>query len=370
LRVCFIAAALPDALCGIGDYTDHLARVLPAVGVEPVVLTTRRPELRASLPYEIAAIPTGWRFADTPRLLRAIEAAKPDIVHIQFPGLGYGRGFGLTALPWALLARHPRLPVALTLHEFDRLGGLHRLRVASGAVPCRLVVTIGSGTETAARQYLGRRPWSRIERIPLAANVTPDVAAAAHPADFRRRPGELVVGYWGFLRPDKGIDCLVDAFEKVRAARSGRSARLVMAGDPGPDTAYVEEVRGLVERRGLGADTIFTGPLAAPDLSAALLGFDVCVLPFRDGLAGNRGSYAGAVAHGLPIVTTSTETTGLDAATNTWFTAPGDLFALAEAIEAQASRPRLPLSARVDAEWNAIAESHFRLYRRLLGDDR
>jgi glycosyltransferase involved in cell wall biosynthesis len=364
LRITFVSAALPEIACGIGDYTDRLATELLAAGAEPVVVTQARPGLRVDLPYEVRAVTTRWRLGDAASLCRAVIGTRPDIVHIEFPGTGYGRGFGVTALPWVLLAARPRLPVALTFHEFDRLSRRHRLRVAAGALPCRLVVTPGVEQTRAVGRYLGWRPGLRVAEIPLASNVIPRRSGNLVPRDFRREPGELIVGYWGFLRPDKGVEALVEAFARVRRVRP---ARLVIAGDPGPDTAYAEQIGHLVEQAGVLDDTLFTGPVPAEGLSAALLGFDVCVLPFRDGLTANKTSYAAAVAHGLPVVTTSSLERGLDDRTNTRYVVPGDVRALADAILEHSSSPRLDPPADTEELWASIAQRHLALYREVLG---
>jgi glycosyltransferase involved in cell wall biosynthesis len=361
VRICLVSAALPDVPCGIGDYTDHLARGLTAAGVEIVVVTTDQPGLRTASAYEVRPVATRWLLGDTARVARAVGGARADLVHIQFPGSGYGRGFAVTTLAWALKAGHPRRPVAITLHEFDRLSRRHRLRVAAGALPCRLVVAPGTELAKAARRWIGWRPGTRVVEIPLASNVIP---AQVSPAAYRRSAGELVVGYFGFLRPDKGVETLLEAFAKIR---SERAARLVIAGDPGPDTDYAAAIRRSVDVRGLGPDTLFTGPLTPDGLSAALLGFDVCVLPFRDGLTANRGSYSAALAHGLPVVTTTMQPRGLDPARSTLYVAPGDVAALSQAIIEHGSAPHRPPSTATAREWEAIAARHVELYREILG---
>jgi glycosyltransferase involved in cell wall biosynthesis len=363
VRICLVSAALPDASCGIGDYTDRLAAAMAHDGADVTVVTTAQAGLRTPRGYAIRPVATDWSFGGLPRLCRTILAARPEIVHIQFPGNGYGRGFGVTSLPWALLTLRPRLPVALTLHEFDALTRRQRLRIAAGAVPVRLTVTPSPGVDRSVRRYLGWRPWSGSARIGIASNIEPAVGGEAPAVDFRRRPDELVVGYWGFVRPDKGLEWLIPAFARVRAARP---ARLVLAGDPGPDLDHVHRVRELMDQAGIAADVVFTGALPAERLSASLRGFDVCVLPFRDGLSGNRGSYSTAVAHGLPVVTTSRDASMLGRAGSTWYVRPRDSAGLAEAILAQAETPRGPLSAAVADEWEWIASRHLALYSGLV----
>ncbi len=172
------------------------------------------------------------------------------------------------------------------------------------------------------------------------------------------------MGYWGFLRPDKGVETLIEAFARVRAVRR---ARLVIAGDPGSEADYVQRIDQLIARLGVGDDTVRLGHVPVEQLSAALLGFDVCVFPFRDGLTANRGSYQAAVAHGLPIVTTSLTERSFDSQTNTSFVRPGDAGALVAAILEAAARPRLDKPPDPAQEWASIAQRHLELYREVLG---
>ncbi len=124
---------------------------------------------------------------------------------------------------------------------------------------------------------------------------------------------------------------------------------------------------GLIAKVGLADDTLITGPLPAERLSATLFGFDVCVFPFRDGLTPNRGSYEAAVAHGLPIVTTSLTERSFDSRTNTSFVRAGDAGALVAAILEAAARPRLDKPPDPAQEWASIAQRHLELYRQVLG---
>jgi glycosyltransferase involved in cell wall biosynthesis len=380
VRICFVSAALPGIPCGVGDYTHRLATALMAEGVEPVVVTASRPGLRSDLPYEIRTVETEWRLGEMPRIAGTVLRTRPDVVHIEFPGSGYGRGFGATTLPWALLARRPRLATAMTFHEFDGLSRRFRVRLAAGALPCRLVVTVGGDLTQSVRRYLGWRPALRVVEIPIAANIGPGAATGRPPAPLRHRRGELLVGYWGFMRPDKGIDTLLDAFAELRT--TGRPARLVLAGDPGPDGDYVRAVRDRLAGEDLRDDVVVTGTLSEEELSAVLGELDVCALPFRDGLTPNRGTYLAAVAHGVPVVTTSLTGATTDAARNTRFVEPGEPHALAAAISGLAGgreaaapgrepggRSRREPRAIHDpgADWAEIARRHVDAYRGILG---
>jgi glycosyltransferase involved in cell wall biosynthesis len=195
--------------------------------------------------------------------------------------------------------------------------------------------------------------------IPLAANIWP--SAGTPGASQPREGSELAIGYWGFIRPDKGIDLLLEAFAQVLRTQP---ARLVLAGDPGPEAAYIASMWRRAEELGVSASIRATGKLPSEQLSAELRSFDVCVLPFRDGLSRNRTTYAGAVAHGVYVVTTGLGQRGFDPETNTAFVPPNDRDALASAIIDAPNHPRAQSVTTAESAWDEIADLHLAAYRR------
>jgi glycosyltransferase involved in cell wall biosynthesis len=359
LKICFISGALPDVSCGIGDYTDTLARALARRNHEVVVLTTPRPELRPASGYRVTPLDTDWSAADVGRIAAAVKSEHPDVMHLQFPGVGYGRGLGATFTPWAMRLRGHRPLLVTTFHEFHLFRPRIRARLALSASACDLLISPDPTVLASLRRHLKWRPRLATVMIPLAANVWPG-AEAAPP----RRPagrGELVIGYWGFLRPDKGVHLLLEAVAQIRLTQP---ARLILAGDPGPDAEYAASLRSRAEELGLSAAIQVTGKLPAAALSAKLQSFDVCVLPFRDGLSQNRTTYAGAVAHGLYVVTTGLHDIGFDAGTNTTFVPPNDRDALVSAILEAPSHPRQLSSTSYEGAWDEIADLHVAAYRK------
>jgi glycosyltransferase involved in cell wall biosynthesis len=364
MKICFISGALPDVSCGIGDYSDALASALARRSHDVVVLTTDRPELRAPSNYRVAALGTDWSAADTGRIATAVRREHPDVVHLQFPGVGYGRGLGATFTPWAMRLRGHRPLLVATFHEFHLFRPRIRARLALAASACDLLISPDPTVLASLQRHLRWRPGLVTEMIPLAANVLP--AAEAEPP---RRPAgqdELVIGYWGFLRPDKGVHLLLEAVAQIRQAQP---ARLVLAGDPGPDVDYTASLEKRAEELGLSAAIRATGKLPPAALSAELQSFDVCVLPFRDGLSQNRTTYAAAVAHGLYVVTTGLHNIGFDPETNTTFVPPNDRDALVSAILEAPSHPRQLRSGGYEGSWDEIADLHVAAYwKRGVGD--
>jgi len=359
LKICFISSALPDVSCGIGDYTDALARALARRGHEIVVLTTASPDLRPPTGYRAVPLQTTWPLRDAGRIAAAARREDPDILHLQFPGASYGRGFGACFAPWAVRLRGQQPLLVTTLHEFQSFRLRHRTRLAAAVSACDLVIAPDPAVLASIQRHLRWRPRLETALIPVAASVWPTVntqrTAALH------GEGDLVIGYWGFLRPDKGVELLLEAFAEVRRTRA---ARLVLAGNPGPDQAYAAGLRRKAAELGLAAAIQSTGRLPAEQLSAVMQSFDVCVLPFRDGLSQNRTTYAGALAHGVHVVTTGLDQRGFVPETNTTFVPPDDQDALVSAILDAPKHPRKQGMVSPESAWDQIADRHLTAYSR------
>jgi glycosyltransferase involved in cell wall biosynthesis len=360
MRICFVTSALPDVPCGIGDYTSMLAEALSRAGQDVFVITTSSPHLLPNSSYSIVPLDTDWSAGQAKLIADAAMQLHPDVVHVQFPGASYGRGFGATLLPWHLRFRRQRPGLVATLHEFHVFRFRFRARMAAGFSASDLVISPDPIVLASVRRMLRFRPGLQTRLIPIGTNIVPTSAPGAGPeVDLRRRPDELIVGHWGFLRADKGIESLVEAFARVRGVRA---ARLVLAGDPGPNTEYARRIDALIAERGLADDVLITGRLESDQISAVLSDLDVCVLPYRDGLAQNRTTYAAMVAHGGYTVTTRVGDAGYDPNTNTMFVAPGDAEAIAKAILEASDHPRRePVRGDVTS-WDDVARLHLEAY--------
>jgi glycosyltransferase involved in cell wall biosynthesis len=364
MKICFISGALPDVSCGIGDYVDALAQALARLNHDVVVLTTESDYLRAPAAYRTVSLRTEWSLRDTGRIAAAARRERPDVLHLQFPGVGFGRGFGASFAPWAVRLRGsaPMPLLVTTLHEFQRFRLRHRARLALAGAACDLLIAPDPTELMAIESSLRWRRGLQTAMIPIAANVWPTTAASESQAGVSDTP--LVVGYWGFLREDKGVDLLLEAFAAVRQVRP---ARLVLAGDPGPEANYIDSIWREAARLGIADEIRTTGRLPAEELSAELQSFDVCVLPFRDGLRKNRGTYAAAVAHGLYVVTTSRDKHGFEEESNTRLVPLGDRDALVAAILEAPIHPKRNNQMTAERTWDEIAALHLAAYESALG---
>jgi len=74
MKIALITGSYPPETCGIGDYAAQLAGALRQKGVIVEVISNR-----------------DWRLSAVSSIVKTIQSAKPDIVHIQYPGVGFGK---------------------------------------------------------------------------------------------------------------------------------------------------------------------------------------------------------------------------------------------------------------------------------------
>jgi glycosyltransferase involved in cell wall biosynthesis len=289
--------------------------------------------------------------AHVPEMLAYRRAAgTADVVHLQW--------LAVQQLDERLL---PRRPLVLTAHDVlpreprpGQVAAQARLYDRVDAVVVlsehgrgRLVGEVGvdpAKVEVIAHGVLDH--LTHVEPAPLP----PDLAAVEGP----------VVLCFGLLRPYKGLDVLVRAWEGITGAE------LWIVGRPRMDTAALHAAAPpgvrFVER-------FVDGGEAAAFFRRA----DLAVLPYRE-IEGS-GVLATALAFGLPLLLTDVGSFGEVAATGAaQLVAPGDPVALHDALAGlladAAARGALAAGARAAASgpyaWGPIAARHLALYDRLV----
>lgn len=159
--------------------------------------------------------------------------------------------------------------------------------------------------------------------------------------DGLRRDGPFAIGFVGTLKPWHGLESLIESFAILRERVE---ARLLIVGD-GPEKAAVEErLAGL----GLKDDVELTGSVDPDRVPVLLNEMDAAVAPYP----GIPGFYFSPLkvfeymAAGLPVVASSVGQIPqiVQNGVTGFLTPPGDVHALAAALERLATEPELPVA--------------------------
>ncbi|MGC9667337.1 glycosyltransferase family 4 protein [Planosporangium sp. 12N6] len=285
----------PVVVGGLGRHVHELSTALVAAGHEVTVVTrhaagapleeyvdgvrvVRAPEDPPLFPLSTSTL-LAWTMAFNHALtraaLRAAESGGYDLIHAHD---------WLVTHTAVTCKEHLGLPLVATVHatEAGRHQGwlpgemnkcIHSVEYWLGQEASRVLVCSGY-----MRWEVGRLldlPAGKIEVIPNGVNgarwrATPRAVAAARARYVGEGP---VVGFAGRLVYEKGVQDLIAAMPRLRAAYPG--LRVVISGDGPYRQALQEEVRG----RRLHRAVSFTGRLDQDELPAVLAAMDTVVVP-------------------------------------------------------------------------------------------
>jgi glycosyltransferase involved in cell wall biosynthesis len=282
------------------------------------------------------------------RLVRAVGAFDPDVVHIQW--LAVQR----YDLRWIERLRRDR-PVVLTAHNVlpheGAADAAERRRLYDAFD--RVVVHTSRGAEQLAAFGV---PADRVVQIPHGTFDAP--SAAIEP------PAGRTLLFFGLIRRYKGLDVLIRALSEVP------DARLVVAGDP---LDPIEPVQELARDLGVADRIVWRlGYRSASEVETLMREATLTVFPYRSGESAS-GALATALGHGRPAVVTDVLGETVREFGAGLVVPPADPQALAQAVNRLLDEPealeeafRGTERARRALSWDAIAEAHERLYSDLL----
>jgi len=357
VAVLFVSGEYPPDVGGVGDYTARLRDELARLDWPSRILSraqVRRWDARSIV----------WLMLAAPR--------RAGIVHLQYQAGAFDLLGDACLMPLLVRRTRPGVRVVTTFHDvrvpylFPKAGALRQMAVRLMARTSDAVIAADERDLAA----LGVAP-SRQHRVPIGSNVACEPGPGFDRAAFRAQLGldadALVVVYVGLLNASKGLDTLLDAFDRIVASRPDAHLLLLGGAVGASDPSDRQTAASLAVRlQAFGKRILRTGWLAPPDLSAHLLAADVALLPYSDGASPRRGSLLGCAEHGLPIVSTQPASATLTSVIRAVTQEPSALAAAVLEI-AQNSRLRSSLQeasralARTNS-WASIATAHVDIY--------
>lgn len=341
-------------LCGVGDYTARLATeiasqpeiivgILTSIGAAPALFKN----------VEVIAAGRTWRVSDISQIMSKILKWKPDIVHIQYPTLGYGKSWFPYFLP--LLLKCAGFRVVQTWHEPPT-----RFRFFPNAITQDILV----GVEPDFRERIPGR-YSRLVRrktsyfIPIGSNIPVVDLSEEMRANIREKyagPGRKMVVNFGFAYATKGLELL---FQIANPERD--TIVLITALDPYNDP-YHRMLTNEMDRAEWKGHVVVTGFLESREVAELLLAADAAVFPFRGGVGMRNGSFLAARAQGTFTITTSLHRQGFSDIENVFYSLPNDLASMKQALSEHIGQ-RVLSKPNLGDSWQKIATAHVSIYR-------
>ncbi len=266
LKVALIVGDNHTPFCGVKNYTRSLAQALAERDIAAQVLT-----------------PKDWSATSVFAFARQLRKENYDIVHLQYPSIGY-RG---SLFPHFLGLMKVADVSVVTVHEYSALPRLQRISTQLFRGTARTVIFCSHYERSLYDRQLANIGAPQTV-IPIGSNV---------PAAATDGSRDRTVVYFGQIRPNKGIEQFVEL-----ARRSMESQRQfsfhVMGSAPAAHQKYMWDLQQSAPEVRWSIDLEFA------QVSEILARSFAAYLPFPDGASERRGSMLAALTNGLPVLST------------------------------------------------------------------
>lgn len=332
-----ITGSYPPMACGIGDYTSKLASALTASGIT----------------VDIYSAGVDWSLLKAQQLARKISEGQPDIVHIQYPGTGYGHKLGPQALSFLLK------PCVVTLHEVSQVHILRRLSLYPFVYGAEWLI-FSSGFEMGYAMRFAPKPGNRSCVIPIGSFIS-------SPNEASEKDLEDIVSF-GLIRPNKGIEQVIALAAMIKTQGLPLNIRIIGSIDP-KQPQYLDELRSASK------DLPITWELglSEPNVANLLARSRIAYMPFPDGASERRSSLLAVLLNGIATISTKGPFTTNELAESLFLTDTPEqaLLAIKQLLDKPAQLDDLAQRAREYGQkrsWPRIATQHIELYQKMINN--
>ena len=300
------------------------------------------------------------------RLLRVLIGRDGlDLVHVHWPHGTYKTTLQFLHVLTVLIAyRLLKNNIVWTVHELDAYESSHPRRDAwfrsvVMKLSRRLIVHGEHTRKVLLEQYGFTRPIDVVQHPSYIGWYKDEVTREQARAKLGLPDDARVYLYFGYIKPYKGVENLIQAFGKI----SAEGAILLIAGKPLNETIK-QEVEAMAATA--GRVRTFLGYIADNDIQDFFRSADVVVFPFKN--TQTSGSLMLAMSYGCPIIAPRIATLPeyVDSNMGLLFD-PETPGALENALVSASSAPlsSMAVNARRRAEtlrWDVMARSHLATY--------
>lgn len=350
-----ISGSMPPMICGVGDYTFMLLNALSKIQSLEISAITSVAANGCDANFSVVPLMKDWSFKSIFRLFNYIKNKKPDLVHIQYPTLGYDNYWAPYFMP--MMIKILGIPVVQTWHEPPT-----RYRFFPNALIKDYIIGVEPNFVKEVRyryRYLVSR--KRKQYIPIGSNIKRCTLTSKERAKLRKNfwggNFRLIVNF-GFAYPSKNI-------EQIFAVADPEKDRivLIMSLDPENDP-YHKKLDLIIKSSEWAGKVIVTGSLPQEKVGETLAICDVAVYPFLEGVRSRNGSFLAATTQEVFTVTTSLTKDGYDADNNVYHVPLANEDKLKTAINFLPKYSTRKLNS--DSKWDSIAKRHMGVYAEIL----
>ena len=334
MKITLVTGSTPPEVCGVGDYTNKLAMALQDEGLSVDVVTDQ-----------------SWRVWSARRLLKRVNSVKSDIVHIQYPTLGYGTKLGPQLL--SVLRKS-----VITLHEVSMVHPLRQLSLLPFLARTEQVIFT---TEHEKKYSLRVCPWikEKSQIIPVGSGIKSNNLNRDWNTSFS------VISF-GMIKPKKGIEHVIRLAKLATQEQIGWEFHIAGVVPLGQEEYFNELVR-----RGENSAINWHIGLSEENLVKLFNRMSFSYLPFPDGVSHRRSSLQAILSNGIPCITTRGIQTTEDLSRNLLFADSAEAtFELMKKYSSNSKKlQELSVAVRTYSNqfsWPSIADKHIQLYEKIM----
>lgn len=391
MRITLIGA-FPPQQKGEAHYLGRYFHALHAIGGAEISIVSQYEKTPSLEEYEGVPLnraiqdrsKAGTSYGPQTELVDAVLRTNPNIAHIHYgPGPDYGGRLGEALVPAMRALRNAGVRTVMTLHSIwlpeDVRDQARRLRAPRFVHPL-IVAYFGRFMRKLRSSLDAELCLVSSENSPMtqkfaAAYGVRDLKEEVHATEPRivafRSTNDPRALAFGFLRPDKGFDLLIEAFAAHVAA--GGRGRLAIVGRPQSpaDEPYARRLSEMAEQIPGGRCTVEVRYVSDDELERQLREADAIVLPYLRNV-GASGPLHHALGVGKAVICS-------DAGHNAALRGQLEVFttgdvreltsSLRRVLDDEAYRMRLSESAAsiaTERSWSKLAERNRSLYLELL----
>lgn len=346
--------------CGVGDYLHRLLSEMGKIPNLDIYLITSTGCVGQMQGVSIYPIIKHWDFTAIPQMVKTVKEIRPNIVHIQYPTIGYKKYLFPSFLP-VLLRLLGVKKIVQTWHEPLSKKGLFRY------FPNTLVDSIIINVES---DYLNKLPsfYANLLKkksryyIPISSNIPVSKLDNKEKLSLRKRIfkdqyHKNIIAYFGFVAPNKGLEYLFEAANPEEDS-------ILLICELKEEDKYHNKIRDIINSSKWKENVVVTGYLPDKKVSDYLSIANMAVFPFIKGCSERNGSVLAARLHNIFVITTSFEKRGYFEAENTYYVHPEDKKGLEQAIikcRGRSDGCRKQGGSPVRS-WSEIVEMHMEIY--------
>lgn len=298
LKVLFVCGSLPPIKCGVGYYCQIILDKLTSKNVDIDIVKTlgSGKQITTNRTLEVP----DWKLRRISKILKFIKKSSAEIVHIEYPALGYKRNLGINFLPY-FIRLFTNKKIIVTLHEYHGSPLIGRCRNLLTAFPANNIFV----SNEADKQSLPALISKKTSIVPIGSNIqkaknNSEVCKRIFAKAGLKTNAPTIV-FFGFPYPSKNLDQLIRAMAELE------KMQLIIIADLINQDEYqrylLKEISSSPAKSRIGV----TGFLPDVEVSIVLQNCRYFVLPQSIPITGKSGTGIAAAIHNNILITTGND---------------------------------------------------------------